>query len=64
MAIALNENEQLMERYRKLESELQASLRANADLKGRHTDEMLNAENRIKLTQEQAMSQLKQMKET
>ena len=56
MAIALNENEQLMERYRKLENELQASLRMNADLKGRHTDEMLNAENRIKLMQEQAMS--------
>ena len=56
MAVALSENEQLMERYRKLENELQMCRQTVKDLKGRHTDEMINAENRIKLTQEQAMS--------
>ena len=59
MAMALEENEKLMDRYKKLESELHASLQGNKAMKARHIDEMVNAENRIKLTQEQAMSQLR-----
>ena len=64
MSLALEENEKLMDRYRQVEKELQTSLQGNKQLKVRHIDEMVNAENRIKLTQEQAMSQLRQMKET
>jgi len=56
MQIALDENEKLMDRYRKLEHELTSAHQLNVILKGQHSDEIINAENRIKLTQEQAMS--------
>ena len=59
MKIALGENDKLMDRYRKLEAELQASHQSNTMLKDQFDDQLENAENRIKLTQEQAMSQLK-----
>lgn len=56
MKIALSENDKLMDRYRKLENELVGAHNAVVLLKGQHNDEIENAENRIKLTQEQAMS--------
>ena len=63
MTIALEENDKLMDRYRMLEAELQSSHQTNKSMKGHFDDQILNAENRIKLTQDQAMTQLKQMRE-
>ena len=52
MKIALDENDKLMDRYRKLEAELQASHQSNTMLRDQFDDQIENAENRIKLTQE------------
>ena len=52
MKIALDENDKLMDRYRKLEAELQASQHSNTMLRDQFDDQIENAENRIKLTQE------------
>jgi len=64
MQLALDENDKLMQRYRILENELRLSYESNLQLRGHFTEEMENAELRIKLTQDQAMNQLKQMRET
>lgn len=64
MKIALEENDKLMDRYRKVEAELQASHWVNKEMKGQFDEKLNDAQNRVKLTQDQALSQMKQMKET
>ena len=52
MKIALAENEKLMERCRKLDAAYLASQNMNKQIKGEFSEQLVEAENRIKLTQD------------